>query len=422
MNNVEENCMIAQSGGPTSVINATAYGCIREFMERRGHGRVYAALYGLEGLLQNRFVEASALPQAELEKLRCMPGAAFGSNRYRLRDYRQDDSEYARLFRIFRELQIRYFFYIGGNDSMDAAFQLSAYAAETGYELSVCGVPKTIDNDLVLTDHCPGFGSAAKFVVTTAAEMWMDVETYDKPAVLVVEAMGRDAGWLAASAGILPAIVPSVNLLVYVPEKAFSHRMFLADVNNALQKQNHLLVVTSEGLKNVQGAYIPAMAGGGEADAYGHPQLGGIGKSLQRAIRENITDRVKLEELGILQRCSAFCASRRDRQEAEMAGRDSVKYALEGDSGFMTALVRKQTPPYGCTTQTVRLEAVRNRVRHLPPAWLQRDEEGVNPQLLRYMEPLIFDAGELAGLAYSSSVTVFRPLLRTPSGKEWFGG
>ena len=394
MGQIIGNCIIAQSGGPTSVINATAYGCIKEFLSTDNSYIVYAGIYGIEGILQKKIMNVSKIPVNEIEKLRYMPSAAFGSNRYRLKDYKIDNKEYIKLFDVFKDLNIRYFFYIGGNDSMDTANKIFNYASSIGYELYVCGIPKTIDNDLVLTDHCPGFGSAAKFVATAGIEMWLDINAYKKISVMVMEVMGRDTGWIAASSCVLKNAVSDMNLLIYLPEKAFDKQNFLSDVSNALEKKDKLLIVASEGLKDSNGKYIDVSENCYQEDNYGHQQLGGIGKSLRQSIRNNITSEVKFAELGILQRCSMHCASETDIMEAEMVGRHSVRYALGGYTGFMTAIVRTKSDVYECATKMIKLADVCNKIRYVPSEWLSGCGEGINQQMLGYMEPLIFDVGK----------------------------
>lgn len=385
------NCMIAQSGGPTAVINSTAYGCIKEFMAFNGTAAVYAGLYGMQGILEGKIRNVSSLPPSQVEFLPYMPSAAFGSSRYRLKDFRTDDREYQKLFQIFRKYNIRYFFYIGGNDSMDTADKIYDYAGLTGYDLSVCGIPKTIDNDLVLTDHCPGFGSAAKFVTAAVEDIWFDINAYQKTTVMVLEVMGRDTGWIAAAAGILPNVISGFNILVYVPEKAFDGPSFLADVSNALSRKSKLLVVVSEGLKDKKGEYVGLS--GNQKDSFDHPQLGGVGKCLQRYLKKNLLNDVKLMQFGVLQRCSIHCVSETDQREAEMVGRQSVRYVMQGKNGFMTALERNEAAAgYVCGTKPVRLKDVCNRVKAVPQAWIGEGGKCNTVQLLRYMAPLIFDA------------------------------
>lgn len=388
--------MIAQSGGPTAVINSSVYGCIKEFISLNGSATAYAGLYGIQGILENKFVNADALPTESLKRL---PAAALGSSRYQLKDFHQDDNEYKRLIEIFQSHGIRYFFYIGGNDSMDTADKIYDYSRASGLDLCVCGIPKTVDNDLALTDHCPGFGSAAKFIATAGLEIWFDINTFQKASVMVLEVMGRDAGWLAAAASILESIFPEINMLVYLPEKPFDIQSFLEDVNHALVRKNKLLIFISEGIKDRNGEYIGSRKNGYDKDDFGHRQLGGAGKLLQRELKRKLLKEVKLTEFGVLQRCSMHCVSRPDIREAEMAGRQSVRYAMSGKNGFMTALKRNgwRESGYECSTEPVALKDVSNRVHHVPENWILENGKCNNHRIFEYALPLMFDNKEFDG-------------------------
>jgi len=294
---------------------------------------------------------------------------------------------------------------------MDAASKISKYADKVGYEVNVIGVPKTIDNDLVETDHCPGFGSNSKYVSNMGLEMWFDINTYKKESIMIMEVMGRDAGWIAASTGILIKSVPDINQLIYLPEVAFSKIKLIEDVKKALENNNKLLIVTSEGLNDENGQYINVDNGSYKNDAFGHQQLGGIGSYLQQCIKDNITNSVKLTEVGVIQRCAMHCVSKTDIEEAEMTGRDSVKYALNGYSGYMTALVRLDDEKYRCSTRLVKLQDVCNKVKNIPLNWINKQQNGVTQEMLDYVQPLIL--GELNpydenGLIKYTDISLFR--------------
>lgn len=397
MEKLNGNCLVAQSGGPTTVINSSAYGVIKEFLSLQPAGKAFIGLYGIKGILDRNMVDAGKLQKESIEALRYMPSSALGSCRYKLAHYKDNSEDYEKLLQIFKELNIRYFFYIGGNDSMDAACKISEYMQSEDYDIKVIGVPKTIDNDLVVTDHCPGFGSTAKYILNTALELWFDINTYEKESIMIMEVMGRDAGWIAASAGLLKEKVPNMNELIYLPEMSFDKIKFLQDVKNSLKENNKLLVVTSEGLKGENGQYINVGDNCYSTDAFGHKQLGGIGKFLQNTIKTSVTSRVKLTEVGVIQRCAMHLASKTDLDEAEMAGRDSVKYALEGYSGCMTAIKRIEDSEYKSTTTLVKLEEVCNKVKHVPADWINESGNGVNKEMIDYVKPLVLGEVNVLG-------------------------
>ncbi|WP_055667492.1 6-phosphofructokinase [Desnuesiella massiliensis] len=389
MKDIKGNCLVAQSGGPSSVINSSAYGVIKEFLSLDSPFKAFVGLYGIKGILDRKIVNIEEFSKDSIEALRYMPSSALGSCRYKLANYEDNDEDYIRLIEIFKELDIRYFFYIGGNDSMDAAYKISKYAEILGYDIKVIGVPKTIDNDLVETDHCPGFGSAAKYVSNVGLEMWFDINTYEKDSIMIMEVMGRDAGWIAASTGILQKLVPNMNQLIYLPEVIFDRNKFLEDVHKSLRNNNKLLIVTSEGLKGKNGQYINIDDNCYETDAFGHKQLGGIGKYLQQIVKNNITSSVKLSEIGVIQRCAMHCISKTDLSEAEMVGRASVNYALEGYTGYMAALQRENHEEYNCITKLSKLEDVCNKVKCVPAHWINEYKNGVTEDMINYIKPLI---------------------------------
>jgi ATP-dependent phosphofructokinase / diphosphate-dependent phosphofructokinase len=410
VNKINGNCLIAQSGGPTSVINASAYGIIKEFLSLDSEFTVYAGVHGIQGVLDKKLIDMRNLAEATLASLKNTPAAAFGSCRYKIKDFQEDEADYKKLIDIFKVFNIRYFLYIGGNDSMDAADKISRYAESCGYDVKVLGVPKTIDNDLVETDHCPGFGSTAKYVSNVGIELWADINAYNKESIMVMEVMGRDAGWIAASTGIIKQAIPDMNQLIYLPEIAFSEDKFFADIKQALKNNNKLLVVTSEGLKSADGQYINIESNCQSGDAFGHAQLGGIGRYLQQCIKENVTKNVKLTEVGVIQRCAMHCVSKTDLEEAEMVGRDALRYALEGHTGYMIALVRTEDKAYHCTTKLAKLEGVCNKVKNVPLNWLGQ-QNSVTQEMVGYVQPLI--VGEVShfsenGLIQYPNLSLFR--------------
>jgi len=383
------NCLVAQSGGPTTVINSSAFGVIKEYMDKREKEKILIGINGIEGILNNQIYDADKLSMEELGIMRYLPSAAMGSCRYKLKNIEDSSQEYEKIFSLFKTNNIKYFFYIGGNDSMDAAKKLCDYAKAINFDISIIGVPKTIDNDLVETDHCPGFPSTAKYVCNTAMELWMDTNTYNTSSIVVMEVMGRDAGWIAASSGLIKETIKDVNQLIYLPEIPFTAEKFLKDVEHKLNNDGKLLVVTSEGLKNSSGNYINSETSCIEMDQFGHKQLGGIGKYLQTLIKQNIEKKVKLIELGVSQRCAMHCASKTDLDEAELVGRDSVKYAIQGNTGFMVALARIKSDEYKCSTKLVELKMVCNAVKEVPKDFINRDGFSINKKMIDYVSPLI---------------------------------
>lgn len=294
---------------------------------------------------------------------------------------------------------------------MDAANKINKYAYSVGYDMNIIGVPKTIDNDLVETDHCPGFGSTAKYVSNVGLEMWYDINTYEKESVMIMEVMGRDAGWIAASSGILKKAVPNINQLIYLPEVCFDKISFLEDVEDKLKDNNKLLIVTSEGLRGKNGDYINVDDNCYKTDAFGHKQLGGVGKFLQQLIKNSITSSVKLTEAGVIQRCAMHCVSKTDLDEAEMVGTASVKYALSDYTGYMTTLERINEESYRCSTGVAKLEEVCNKVKHVPADWINQRDNHISKELIDYIAPLI--KGEVNvfgedGLLKYKDVNIFR--------------
>lgn len=398
MNGISGNCLVAQSGGPSAVINSSVYGVIEEFLLKQDSYKVYMGLYGIEGIINNKIIDTSRFSKNDIESLRYMPSSALGSCRYKLNNYEDDEEDYKKILNIFKKLDIRYFFYIGGNDSMDAAYKIGKYLEESNYKINVIGVPKTIDNDLIGTDHCPGFGSAAKYLSNVALELWFDINSYEKESVMIIEAMGRDTGWLAASTSLLSNIVPNMNQLIYLPEVAFSKLKFIEDVRKAIKLNNKLLIITAEGLRNNDGAYVNSDDNCYNIDAFGHKQLGGVGKFLQNTLKNSLSNNIKLTDVGVTQRCAMHCISKTDLDEAEMVGRNSVKYAIEGYHNYMTAIKRLNTKEYNCETDIIKLEKVCNKVRKLPIEWINEEKNGVRKDFIKYLSPLIIGEESTIGV------------------------
>lgn len=392
------NAVVGQSGGPTSAINATLAGVIRgaRAAARRGEiGRLYGMRNGIEGFLSERLVDLLPLFQEEeaIDRLALTPAAALGSCRKKLRPASEDPETYRRLFDIFEKYEIGMFFYIGGNDSMDTVDKLSAYAAEHGYPLRVVGVPKTIDNDLALTDHTPGFGSAAKYIATTVSEILCDTAVYTVRAVTIVEIMGRDAGWLTAAAALASLGGGRAPDLLYFPERPFDKEEFLSSVRAALDRHPNVVVAVSEGARFADGSYVGASAQSGAADAFGHRYLGGTGKVLERLVKESIGCKVRSVELNLPQRCAAHLASKTDIEESLLIGETAISCACRGESGVILCFRRTADEPYAVEVSSVPVSSVANAIRTLPDGYINAQGNGVTDACLRYLAPLI--AGEV---------------------------
>ncbi len=393
------NAVVGQSGGPTAAINATLAGVIRGVKENIADGAIktlYGMKNGVQGLLEERLVDLTAFfdSQEKITALEHTPAAALGSCRKKLPAVGTDDAVYEKLLSIFQKYDIRYFFYIGGNDSMDTVDKLSAYTKEHDYEMVIMGVPKTVDNDLVLTDHTPGFGSAAKYIAVTLQEILRDCAVYTIPAVTIVEIMGRDAGWLTAAAGISRVVNGIAPDLIYLPERAFNQEEFFEDVRAALAKHPNVVIAVSEGIRFADGTYVCEGFGVASTDAFGHKQLSGTGKALEYAVKKEIGCKVRSIELNLPQRCAAHIASATDLSEAVAVGRAAVRAAGEGVTRSMMILVRESTDPYICTVSHSDISLIANQVKHVPDEYINARGNNVTDECARYLLPLIM--GEAA--------------------------
>lgn len=395
MESTMKNAIVGQSGGPTAAINATLSGVIRGARESGGIHTLYGAKNGVEGLLEERLCNLSTLFPGEKEDilLENTPAAALGSCRKKLPCLDSMDENgkavYDKLFEILERYQIGYFFYIGGNDSMDTIHKLSSYAKRNGSEIRFIGVPKTIDNDLMGTDHTPGYGSAAKYIATSILEILRDTAVYTVKAVTVVEIMGRDSGWLTASAG-LPKLTGGVGPdLIYLPERAFSREAFVEDVREKLQSKANVVVAVSEGIRDKDGNYVGAGMQSGCTDAFGHRYLSGTGKALELLIKEEIGCKVRSVELNILQRCASHIASKTDLEEAVMIGRYAIRLALEGKTGYMAACRRAEGETYRYECCAVEVASVANRVKTVPAEFIHPRGNHVTDECLQWILPLI---------------------------------
>lgn len=391
------NAVVGQSGGPTAAINATLAGVIDAALDAIAAGKIgklYGMKNGVEGLLAGRLVDLGTrfADRAELETLKNTPSSALGSCRKKLPDPDKDEATYAAILSIFRQYDIRYFFYIGGNDSMDAVAKLSAYFEKNEYAIRIVGVPKTIDNDLIVTDHTPGFGSAAKYIATTVHEILRDCAVYTVKAVTIVEIMGRDAGWLTAAAALPGALGPAGADLVYLPERPFSLDGFFADLENCFARHPNVVVAVSEGLRFANGHYVGEGAQSGVADTFGHQYLAGTGKALEAAVKERFGCKVRAVELNLPQRCASHLASRTDLDESFAVGQTAVTAALAGQTGCMVTIDRAPGERYAVTYGTAPVSAIANQVKTVPDAYINEAGNGITEAGIAYLRPLI--AGE----------------------------
>ncbi|MBE6554657.1 MAG: 6-phosphofructokinase [Ruminococcaceae bacterium] len=403
------NAVVGQSGGPTAAINATLAGVIRGVLEDVGEGAIktlYGMRNGVEGLLEERLVNLNELFAREenIEMLEHTPAAALGSCRKKLPKPGENDAVYEKLLSIFQKYDIRYFFYIGGNDSMDTVAKLSAYTKEHDYEMCIMGVPKTIDNDLVVTDHTPGFGSAAKYIAVTVQEIIRDCAVYTVPAVTIVEIMGRDAGWLTAASGIGLAVNGIVPDLIYLPERAFDKDEFFEDVRAALKKHPNVVIAVSEGIRFADGTYVCEGFGIASVDAFGHKQLSGTGKALEVAVKNELGCKVRSVELNISQRCAAHIASETDLAESVSVGRAAVKAASEGVTREMMVIVRDSTEPYRYHVDHSDVSRIANQIKKVPAVYINERGNHITAECAEYLLPLI--AGEAAP-RYRSGLPAF---------------
>lgn len=386
-----KNMLIGQSGGPTAVINASLYGTIREGLACSDEiGTIYGMINGIEGFSAGRYINLSELKGTnDLELLRTTPGAYLGSCRFKL----PEDLEagiYPALFERLNDMRIGYFFYIGGNDSMDTVSKLSRYAEKTGSQIRFIGIPKTIDNDLVLTDHTPGFGSAAKYVASTVREIIVDASVYDnKTSVTIVEIMGRHAGWLTAASVLARKYRKDNPLLIYLPETAFDQEAFLARVEESLKTTPNLVVCISEGINDGKGTFICELGGEVESDVFGHKMLTGSGKYLEHLVSDRLGVKVRSIELNVAQRCSSSNLSETDLRESANAGVFAVQAGLNRESGKMITFTRRFDHPYEMSYGLADVNDICNKEKTVPQDWITGEGSDIADEFIAYVRPLI---------------------------------
>lgn len=382
------SCIFGQSGGPTAVINASAYGVIRAALDAEEITKVYGAAHGIRGVLDDKLYVMDEEDPEELKLLLHTPSSELGSCRYKIADPDVDDTDYKRILEIFKKYDVRYFFYNGGNDSMDTCNKISRYMESVGYECRVMGVPKTIDNDLFGTDHCPGFASAAKYIATSCMEISKDARVYDNGMITIVEIMGRHAGWLAASAALATEFGAGPDL-IYLPERDFDMDKFLADVDAIYNKTGKVLVAVSEGIHYADGSFV-SEAKASATDGFGHAQLGGLAAMLADVVKKHTGAKVRGIELSLLQRCGAHLASLTDINEAYGAGKEAVEQAVSGVTGKMVAFKREYVDgKYTCVMELPPLSSVANYEKKVPQEWINEEGNGLKHEFIDYALPLI---------------------------------
>lgn len=384
-----KNLIVAQSGGPTTAINATLAGVIKEWLSENNGVRVYGARFGVEGILKENIIDLTELSEDDLDKLMRTPSSALGSCRYKLSDPKEDESDFKRVVEVFRKYEIGSFVYIGGNDSMDTVCRLSEYFNEKGItDIVVNGAPKTIDNDLCGIDHCPGFGSAAKYIATVCSELAREVKVYDKENILIVEIMGRHAGWLTAAAALAAEKDSEVPYLIYLSEVKLSVDKFVADLKEVMKKSKNVIVALSEGTVIEQTGVNQADADG-EVDAFGHKQLAGNGRILEKVLKDELKYKARYIELSLIQRCASHCMSETDIMESVELGRVAVRLGLEGKSGRMASLTRVSDEPYKIEYSSVDIKEAANLEKKVPSEWINKARNGVTEEMLSYLRPLV---------------------------------
>ncbi|NLT09057.1 MAG: 6-phosphofructokinase [Ruminococcus sp.] len=379
------NIAVAQSGGPTCAINASLVGVFKEALKESTVDAIFGSINGIEGMIDNHLVDMKSmiLTNADMELLRQTPSTVLGSCRYKLPDWREEEDVYVKIANTLKQRNIGAFFYIGGNDSMDTVNKLSEYFANIGLDVKVIGIPKTIDNDLCITDHTPGFGSAAKYVATTMHEITRDSIVYSIPSVTIVEIMGRHAGWLTASSAVLHAMGETAPHLVYVPERKFTLESFLSDVRQEMSKHKAVIVAVSEGIE------VPEGVQSGLVDNFGHKYLSGIGKYLEDIVRTEIGCKVRSIELNVMQRCSSHLGSKTDIDEAEEIGAAGVRCALKGNTGKIVVFKRISDAPYTVKIETANANEIANKEKFLPDEYINSAGNNIRDFALDYFMPLI---------------------------------
>ena len=383
------NCIIGQSGGPTAAINASLSGVLEGILENNLYEKVYGMVNGIEGLLQGKYLDLSDKfqTQEELDRLTNTPAMYLGSCRFKLPTCEKSEIIYRDLFHFFTEHNIKTVFYIGGNDSMDTVLKLSDYAKAHHYNINVIGIPKTIDNDLPITDHTPGFGSAAKYVATSILEIAHDTYIYNIPSITIVEIMGRNAGWLTAASALSRNSYSTAPDFIYLPEVPFNQQQFVLDVKNLMKTKPNVIIAVSEGIKDNEGNYISAS--NSALDSFGHAQLCGVGKTLENLLKAEIGCKVRSIELNVLQRAGGHIASLTDLNESVLIGKEAAKLGAAGETAKMVCYKRISNSPYSIETFTYDIRSIANGEKTIPLEWICENGNNIKDELIDYLRPLI---------------------------------
>lgn len=377
--------VFAQSGGPTAVINSSICGAIEEARKHKEIVAMYGSIHGILGVLHENMIDLNRESPRTISLLRQTPSSSLGSSRYKLKE-----EDFDRILKVLAAHDIRYFFIAGGNDSMDTANRVFRMARERGYELSVMGLPKTVDNDLPITDHCPGYGSVARWLALSVRDAGLDTEAiYTSDTIKVVETMGRNAGWITAATALARQRPNDAPHIILLPEIPFSRDKFLSDVERVYRKLGYALIACCEGLRDENGDYLTASQRSLDTDRFGHRQLGGVGETLCGIIAEGLKIKARADKPGTIQRVSALLASPVDVEEAYATGAQAVRHAVEGKSGWMVTLEREPGAEYMCKTGIVSLEEVANREKKVPREFINAEGTGVTGAFLEYVTPLI---------------------------------
>ena len=383
-----QNAIYAQSGGVTSVINATASAVIEASRKSKKINKLYAGKDGIIGILNEELIDTSLENYSDIKKLMHTPGGAFGSCRHKLKDVNQSKREYERLIDVFKAHDIGYFFYNGGGDSQDTSNKIAQYTKDAGFPVTCIGIPKTIDNDLPYTDNCPGFGSVAKYIATSTKEAALDVKSMSKSStkVFIFEVMGRHAGWLAASAGLAKSKNNSAPHIILLPEISFNEKLFLKKVKEVVKKEDYCVIVVSEGAKYKNGKFL---ADAGTVDSFGHKQLGGVAPRIAEMISNKLGFKYHWAVSDYLQRSARHISSQVDLDHAYAVGKAAVEYASSGENAIMPIIVRKKTKSYSWEVGKVALSKVANVEKKMPRNFISKDGFGITQSCKNYLSPLI---------------------------------
>lgn len=398
MKKLQGNAVIGQSGGPTAAINSSLAGVYKAACESECIKTVFGMINGFEGFLAERLVDLSEYLKTDkdISLLKHTPASYLGSCRLKLPKPEDNEELYREAFELLKKYDIRYFFYIGGNDSMDTVMKLSAYAKKTDYEIRFIGVPKTVDNDLLETDHTPGFGSAAKYIAATVREVAQDARAYFLNSVSVIEIMGRNAGWLTASAALARQSEGDGPDLIYLPECEFSFDKYIEDLKNVFKRKKNIVVAVSEGVKTSDGKYVCEAVASGKEDAFGHKYLGGTAQVLADYAAAKLCCKTRGIEINIPQRCAGHFLSKTDIDEAFENGKAAVGFALDGVTGAMIAYERLSDEPYKLGFVPKDISKIANGEKTIPAEWINADKNDVTEEFIRYAKPLILGEVELS--------------------------